>query len=322
MKLPSLKRATRPVSGVSAWVVEGEQQPAATPWRVTAAERRPWWWWVVRGLVVAGVALVVVVVVVQLANPSRTATPAAGRAVSAPVFPEGDARAVASRYVEAFYTWDEADPSARAAALAVDVPDASDSTAGSGWDGKGHQVASQARAVSVLSSSRSVGRVVVVFRLVRWDSGTGQPGTPVWVQASVAVAASPAGSVAVTGLPGLMPVDRPVVVKSADRATDDAVAASSKQYISDFFTAYAGGADVSAASAPGARIRGLAGAVRLVRVDTWQVWGGSGPTRAATAGVTWEAGGAQFSASYDVTLTETTANGASKWLVSQIAGSN
>lgn len=302
---------------MSAWLAQGTDLDQGTPWRDVKAEKRSAWWWTFRGLIVIVVIAVVAVPAIQAMRAQNAAPVVVKTAVP---FPDAEARALSERFVESFYTWDAATPEQRKADLAVDVPMDANMSSGAGWGGKGKQTAIVARATTVDMAGNSSAHVSVVFRLVVFDSG-GTALPAVWAQAVVPVAlAEDDNKIVIAGMPGLVPLDEPVASTAEDRDLDSDVTAATKDYATSFFGALGAGEDVDASAAPGARIRGLAGAVELVRLDEWKVWAGSGNTREASASITWRNATTEFTSEYDLTLTETTGGGSSKWLVAAIHG--
>lgn len=302
---------------LAAWVNQGEESSHSTPWREAKAEKRSPWWWVVRILIVL-IAIAAVAALVRTFVSSQTAAPVVVE-TQAPL-PDAEARALAERFVESFYSWDSAVPQQRKQNLSADMPMNSSATSGLGWDGKGHQIASEARATTVEITDDGLMHVSVVFRLVAFDvDGAALP--PVWSQAVVPISVEDDGTqVAIAGMPGLVPVDEPIESTTKTPEMDNAVTTDTKDYAQSFFSALGAQEDVNAEAAPGNHIRGLAGAVELVRVDSWKVWAGDGHTREAVAVVIWRNSVSEFTAEYSVTLTKITGGGQSKWLVSAIHG--
>ncbi|MBW8764534.1 MAG: conjugal transfer protein [Microbacterium sp.] len=302
---------------LAAWVAQGEESSHGTPWRDAKAEKRSPWWWILRALFVV-VVLVLLGLVVRSVLTSQNAAPVVVE-TEAP-FPDAEARTLSERFVESFYSWDSANPQQRKLNLSADVPMDGSMTSGLGWDGKGHQIASDARATTVATTDDGITHVSVVFRLVTFDvDGAALP--PVWAQAVVPLTAEGKGSqVAIAGMPGLVPLDEPLASTAEDPEMDNDITRETKDYADSFFAALGAQEDVNAEAAPGSHIRGLAGAVELVRVDTWKVWAGDGHTREAVAVVVWRNGTTEFTNEYALTLTQITGGGQSKWLVSAIHG--
>ncbi|MDB4898040.1 MAG: hypothetical protein JWN15_4302 [Firmicutes bacterium] len=90
-----------------------------------------------RGLLWAVVVLAAVTGVRSWIWPRETPAPAPATTKSGPAYPVQDAQAVAARWARAYLSWTETDPQARAQALAMDMPQGTDTALG--WDGKGQQ---------------------------------------------------------------------------------------------------------------------------------------------------------------------------------------
>lgn len=315
------KRQTPPAApenpALAAWVAQGEESGHSTPWREAKAEKRSAWFWIFRALIVI-VVLVLLALLVRTVVSSQTARPVVVE-TTAP-FPDAEARTLSERFVESFYSWDSANPQQRKQDLSADMPMDSNATTGLGWDGKGHQIASDARATTVATTDDGITHVSVVFRLVTFDAeGAAQPAE--WVQAVVPLTIENEGTqVAIAGMPGMVPLDEPLASTAEDPERDDDITSATQDYAESFFAALGAQEDVNAEAAPGSHIRGLSGAVELVRVDSWKVWAGDGHTREAVAVVVWRNSVTEFTNEYAVTLTKITGGGESKWLVSAIHG--
>lgn len=310
--------ASEPVDpALAAWVAQGQDTSQDIPWRDAKAEKRSPWFWLFRVLIVV-VVLVLVGLLVRQVVTTQNAAPVVTETVAP--FPDSEARALSERFVESFYTWDSANIEQRKVNLSADLPMDGSMTSGLGWDGKGKQIASDARATTVATTDDGIAHVSVVFRLVTFDvEGVELP--PIWAQAVVPLAVEGEGTqVAIAGMPGLVPLDEPLASTAEDPDMDNDITRETQDYAESFFGALGAQEDVNAEAAPGSHIRGLAGAVELVRVDSWKVWAGDGHTREAVAVVVWRNSVTEFTNEYAVTLTKITGGGESKWLVSAIHG--
>ncbi|PPF11952.1 hypothetical protein C5C45_13215 [Rathayibacter rathayi] len=307
---------------------ERPREPAETtedPWKPAVASSQPRWWLVIRiavltvlGILAFGGFLTVIRGAGVNDTPAQTVS-------GEPAAAEYAARAVAERYTESYFTWDEKAPEARRSALNLDVEQtgAAATAASSGWDGHGRQSAGAARATDVHwdgTGTSTTGTVTVVFRRVGYEAD-GSPQPAEWWSAIVPITARD-GRISISGAPGLVPVE-PSQIASADPQpdSDSEVQSATQDYAKTFFAAFAAQSDVSAVAAPGSAIRGMAGAMKLEKVESWTVLPGADEdSRIGHARLAWKTGNATYINDYTVKLTRTKAGGNEKWLISSING--
>lgn len=170
-----------------------------------------------------------------------------------------------------------------------------------------------ARQVRPVSSTSCV--VTVVLVVTRYAGA--DKSSPVNQLQALDVPVTVTGGVGtVTALPTWVAVPAPAVPSPTYlTATDSALGTSTKSTGAAFFAAYGRDSDLSAITAPGASIAGLAGAVTLVQVSSWEVAPPQGDTAQARAVVEWSTGTAQLTQTYTLTLTRTTTVSGSRWQV-------
>lgn len=237
----------------------------------------------------------------QLAD--RNAAPPA----APPAFPQVAAAGAAERFAAAYLTWDEGNPDQREEALTQVW--AGDSKLG--WNGAGKQSVTSATAVEVRSTSDNTA-VVTVAVAVTGD----RPG-----QVALAVPVVTAGGAAsVAQAPAMVPVPQPAAPEApgAGQDQDSNLTMATKPLAEQFFAAYAAQEDLGTIAAPGSPLRGMAGAVEFVSLDSWEVSPADGEQAEARASVTWRRAGAQLKQSYVVTLQRTTAGTTSRWQIATI----
>ncbi|MGW6569966.1 conjugal transfer protein [Streptomyces sp. NPDC054975] len=287
-----------------------------------------------RGVLWALVALLVLVGLKSLFLPKKTATappPAPGQ--SAPAYPTDEAQAVAGRFARAYLSWDEKDPTTRAAGLAAVLPDGSDTAMG--WDGKGKQdvLAVEPGAVTPTTQHQARVRVDVLIRPAA-EASTPPPKKPAppaapttpaapavrWVGLEIPVVQT-GGRVIVTGQPGIVgvPATGPKAPDLTTPETDAEFGTQTTQTVERFFTAYAGG-DTESVTAPGATVPPLPEGVTLVGVSSWTADKGTGSDRSGTARVTWQIAGARIEQTYRIQLTRVASADAQRWQVAGVHG--
>lgn len=250
--------------------------------------------------------------------PNHTTVVVAPAAKPAPSYPSAQAQDVASRWARAYLSWDQNNPTARATALSMDMPQGTDTTVG--WDGHGEQsvLAAQPGAVTVLGQGQARVRVDV---LVQASASSGTAAVPShWVGLDVPVV-DVAGQIVVTGEPGIVGMPEPVANAPAPTAveSDAAMTALTQSSVQQFFTLYASG-DTSTVAAPGAVIPALPGGMTFTSLESWAVDQGTGSTRIGTAVVQWGISGAVLEQTYRVSITEVSSASAVRWQVSAVHG--
>lgn len=319
------KPSTPPkTGGASMWVRNAEptEDPAqvrggagAVPWESIPVNRGSRRIWVYRGVLIVLIGLPWLVGVVRMVNPPAAAAPVATQTAAA--FPDTAGAAVAQRFAVSYLSWNAEAPEDRTSALALDVPGLSNDDK-FGWNGKGHQAASNATTVSIDAESPKVATVTVAARVVPYGSGD-KAGTARWSGLAIPVELR-GGRVVVTGQPAAVAVQAPTGSSSTqkNRDEDTALGQRTESYAKSFFTAYGTDADVSAVAAPSARIAGLNGLYRLGELTTWQVFTGTGDTRDAFATVEWKSGSAVVTQNYRITLTQVTSGDTARWQVASL----
>jgi len=305
------------------WLEAGRVEPVPAPdvpWQTGVTERRVRWYWpVLRGLLAAALLVVVLVGARTILVPPEQAVAPAATVPAASLFPTGIADGVAERFATSYLTWDEARPQARTAALKLDMAGLSADNR-LGWDGKGSQTATNPRVLAVDASDETRARITVVVNVSRpeADGTTSQQQTALVVPVAIVNQRA-----VVTATPVTVAVPPPSAAPAIqDPAEDDALGRDTRDYAQSFFTAYGRDSDVSAVSAPDARIAGLGGLYTLKGVKTWLVFSGTADSRQARADVQWAtASGALLEQTYDLTLTRVSAGDTSRWQVAAVTGS-
>ncbi|MGW1976659.1 conjugal transfer protein [Streptomyces sp. NPDC001889] len=227
--------------------------------------------------------------------------------------PEDEARRVAARFARSYMTWNQDQPQAREEELARDLPKGADTKAG--WNGQGVQLVAQTVPGEVVHTRPREARVTVDVR-VSATAGTGKQARTQsqWRGLEVPVAET-GGRVIVTGPPALVGLPEPVdYTPPSAPDTDSALSEATRQSVGDFLTAWAAGSEDQAA-APGAAIAPLGQGMSLGSLESWRVQEGSGDKRTGAATVRWKTAGAQLQQTYEVTVTQVRAGGASRWQV-------
>lgn len=313
---------------------EHEESPAANPWlrgatvgadRGTGPElpwtseriEKPRWYWKVLRVVLIVALVVVVLVGLRTMFFPQSAPIVKTKADPAALFPAAAAVGVADRFATSFLSWDQADPSARAAQLKQDVGGLSDGDK-FGWDGTGRQSAGSAYTVAVDATSATDATVTVAVNVTPYDAESKSlPAS--WQSLAVPIHIQGARPV-VVGQPAIVALPSPKKV-STQRATneDTELGKKTESYAKSFFAAYGSTSDVSAVSAPTAHFAGLNDAVTFRSLTSWTVYSGNGETREARAVVTWKTdGGPTVTSTYAVTLTRVTAGTTVRWQVAAI----
>ncbi|MDT0451411.1 conjugal transfer protein [Streptomyces hesseae] len=270
--------------------------------------------------------------------------PAPTKVDSGPQYPVQEAQAVAARFARSYLTWDEADPQARAGALARDMPRGAETAAG--WNSKGHQevLVVLPSTVSVLGDKRARVRVdLLVSGPAPTDSAPAdkdkdkgdkkdepkkddakkdaKPASATrWMGLEVPVVQA-SGRVVVTGEPGIVgvPNSGPSVPAPAAKSNDMEFSDKTRGVVEEFFSKYAAGESDSVA-APGASIPALPSGMTLGTIRNWTVDEGSGTDRVGTAVVIWNVGGAEIEQTYRVKLTRVSSAQAERWQVAEVHG--
>lgn len=310
--------------GASLWVRNAEPTSNPTParggadsvpWEAIPANRGSRRIWVYRGVLIVLIGLPWLVGVVRMVNPPADAAPVATQ--TAAPFPDTAGAAVAQRFAVSYLSWNEDAPEDRTEALALDVPGLSGDDK-FGWNGKGHQAASNATTVSIDAESPKVATVTVAARVVPYDAKD-NAGNARWSGLAIPVELR-GGRVVVTGQPAAVAVKAPTGSSSTqqNRDEDTALGQRTESYAKSFFAAYATDSDVSAVAAPSARIAGLNGLYTFGELSTWQVFTGTGDNREAFATVEWKTGAAVVTQNYRITLTQVTSGDTARWQVASI----
>ncbi|MEV6421849.1 conjugal transfer protein [Streptomyces sp. NPDC051662] len=234
--------------------------------------------------------------------------------------PVDEAQQVAARFARSYLSWSSQAPQLRARDLAMDLP--KDADPKMGWDGQGLQQVSQTIPGTVTQAEGKRARVRVDARVsYSVKSGGKDVAVSRWLGLEVPVAESD-GRVLVTGQPALvgMPTATSYTIPGAADA-DSAMSSGTRQTVKDFLTAWAAGSEDQAA-APGSRIPPLGGGLQLDSLDSWTVDAGTGEKRTGTATVRWRLAGAQLQQTYRITLTQVSANTATRWQVSEVTSTS
>ncbi|MEV6412203.1 conjugal transfer protein [Kribbella sp. NPDC051718] len=297
-------------------------EPSQTPWATEPESSfSTWARRFFRGLVVAVLLLAAISGVRSWIRPNTSTT--TGGQTTQSGFPADEARAVATRYAVSYLNWDETNPDARPASIALDLADKLDARAG--WNGQGKQTADKAYPGEVKVDPSGITAVVDVRVQVRAFTKSGRtfvPGPYTWQRVSVPVART-ASRVVASGPPTFVADERaalPDNMPGTGQPDDDLTAATEKD-AEAFFSAYAeSDVKVEAVAAPGAAIHSLNGVVKLDDLESWQVYAGDDNERRATAAVTWDgAGDATLKQTYTLTLRRTVAaDGAQRWQVAAV----
>jgi Conjugative transposon protein TcpC len=238
-------------------------------------------------------------------------------------FPGVQAGAVAGRFTESWWTWDDTAPDQHAAAVALDYT----GDAGTGWAGHGKQSAADAAPWSVTVESATRARVTVIAYVTPYTQDqktrayTAGPGK--WRALDVPVQVT-GQRVSVAGTPAEVGLPAPQSGSALNLGdSDDALTNSTKADVTSFFTAYGKSTDVSALVAPGAQITGLGSGLVLNALTSWTVYAGTPSTRTAAAVVRWqEPGGNLSSSAYSLSLTKVSGASGDRWQVLAITGKN
>lgn len=234
-------------------------------------------------------------------------------------YPNQAAEAVAEEFTAAYLTFKEGEEAARAQAMAPyysgGIVDAK-----LGWDGKGHQEASNARAIHIGPIDAERARVTVQADVASFDDkGKPQNTKPVALELSVIVTdrgAAVYGTPAYVGLP-----NPPEAAGTEEINQDSALASDTRADIEAFFGAYAEQTDLSSITAPGSTITGLGGIVSDPSITSWKVEGGQADTRKGWATVEYNANGARLTQFYQVKLVKVSGGESAKWQILEIEGS-
>lgn len=249
-----------------------------------------------------------------------TAAPALPAAV---VFPDSAASGVAERYTRSYLTWDEDDADKRGDELARDgSPQSLGEKAG--WNGRGRQSVSTAAVVGVDVTSAKTARITVAALTTTSvkDGDKWKPQPAQWQTLEVPVAAT-GDRITVTGLPGLVAMPPPATIDPGDEPELDSTSTTASQPDAEtFFEAYANEDDVSALSAPGSKLAGIANAnMKFSALSSWAVYAGDDKTRAARAVVSWELPGETIiTQPYDVRLVAVGDGDSTRWQIAAVKG--
>lgn len=234
-------------------------------------------------------------------------------------YPSQAAEAVAEGFAPAYLTFKEGEDAARAQAMA---PYYSGGLAEAklGWDGKGHQEASNARVIKVTPIDSQRSRVTVQANVTSFNAeGNPESTKPVALELSVIVTDEGA---AVYGTPAYVGIAEPPQVTATEEVNQDsALASETRADIDAFFEAYASQTNISSITAPGSTITGLGGIVSEPTVTSWKVEGGESDTRKGWAVVEYKANGAKLTQFYQVKLVKVSGGSSAKWQILEIEGS-
>lgn len=242
----------------------------------------------------------------------------------AATFPDEAAAGTAEQFVRSYLTWDEADPEARAGAMAPWY-DGGVVSSDLGWDRKGKQTADEASAVRVDHIDAETARVTVTANVTPAKTGKAKEApAPRRVSVEVKVRATEDGA-AVYGVPGIVgnPIPIPGPEAEDQGIADTALSQSTKGMAAQFFTAYGKETDVSSLTAPGASIRGLGGLLTEPQVQTWTVREGAADRRTALAAIDWTTpAGGRSSTTYEVELVRVSGGDAARWQIANVKGTH
>ena len=262
----------------------------------------------------------------------------AAAAPAAETFDKQGASAAATRYATDYLSFSPASSAAGAAAVSADAAPASDAGGSRWWKGSGYLRADTALpgAVRVVDSTHALVTVSVRVHVamppkkapaqgpavpapVGPAGSAGDPGTvPAgwsdlgarWLVLTVPVVVNNSGAAVVTGGGAVFTAEAPQLVAAPDGAQDDTTLGRDTQATATtLFSSYAR-SDVGYVTAPGATIRGLAGAVTLVGLPDWSTSvpkPAAGSTAAATSAtgsgtVTWQLAGTDLQISQPYAL--------------------
>lgn len=299
-----------------------ERRESVAPWQLGEAPPPPARWQ--RTLRVGAMVVLVLFALIGIRSVVRDSTSEPAPAPELPAaatFPEAAAAGAALRFVPVWATWSAETPEVRQEALAP----LWNGDQGAGWNGRGHQEAGGATVVQVAISGQSTARVTVALNVTTWEpdpeAATGRKNQVTQLQSfAVPVQVTPDGRASVTGLP--MPVAAPpkgTVTTSPLDSQDSALSEDTRSYAVAFWTAYARDADLTAITAPGSTVAGLAGSATFKQLTAWQV--AATETDRTTAQATVELGradGAITTHTYRVTLTKTSGGQSARWQVATL----
>lgn len=322
-KAKAKRKPTAAAAPASAWVTAGEEverahEAEALPWQTDRTSGRAWYWRLLRGVLVLAAVIVMMVGVRTMFFPAPVEKPAVV-VDEAAKFPTTDAAGVAERFASAYLTWDQDNPEARSAVLALDVPKLSKSER-FGWDGTGWQTATNAHTITVVADDDTHATATVVVQITtKIDDETSKTQ---WTALAVPVAVSE-GRVIVTGPPAAVAVPKAeplaATATAAPPMDDTQTARDTKSYAETFFTAYGRDDDVSSLTAPGAGVAGLGGLYELHTLKSWNVYEGTGNSRTARAVIQWkDAAGSVIEQTYLLTLTKVSGGASTRWQVASI----
>lgn len=320
---PRSRRRSAPVTDAgSLWEAAGQEvsrqrESDATPWHTERETGPRWYWTALRIALIVVLAVFVVAGVRAVFLPDDTDV-AAVDIDPRTLFPDAEGAATAERFTESYLTWDEDNPGARAAAIALDVTTL-DSDGRLGWDGSGKQTASDARVMSMEISDENTATATVSAQITTTVGDDETSTAVVALDVPLIVAGD---RVIVTGQPAFVAVPQPVSadVEANATPTDSAVTSETSEYADTFFTAYGRDDDVTAMTAPDSSISGLGGTMQLEEIVEWTVYDGSDETRDARAVVAWLGPGDTIvRQTYTLTLTQVSGGSSSRWQISQIS---
>ena len=335
-----------------------EQQTAANPWLDATADNEPesqeavpprraqrggggvfWleheesnkdtlWRYVLRG----GVAVILVLLLItglrvwivdgMLGGKDDNASAAPDLPAEA-VFPESAAAGVAERYTRSYLTWDEDSEDDRGEELARDcAPQSLGERAG--WNGRGKQTVSTVATVGVdvIDTKRARITVAALATPEVKKGKSWKPQDAIWQTLEVPVQ-NTGQRITVTGLPGLVAMPPPEPIDPADEPDVDSKATTASQPDAEaFFEAYANEDDVSALSAPGANLPGIANEnMTFDALSSWSVYAGGDKARKAHAQVVWTLpGDTTITQPYDVRLVAVGDGYSTRWQIAAVKG--
>lgn len=239
------------------------------------------------------------------------------------VFPESAAAGVAERYTRSYLTWDEDNEDDRGTELARDgAPQSLGERAG--WNGRGKQTVSTVATVGVdVIDTKSARITVAALTTPQVKKGDDwKPQAAHWQTLEIPVQ-NTGKRITVTGLPGLVAMPPPATIDPADEPDLDSKATTASQPDAEaFFEAYADEDDVSALSAPGADLPGIANEdMTFDALSSWSVYAGDDKTRTAHAEVVWTLPGeTTITQPYDVRLVAVGDGDSTRWQIAAVKG--
>lgn len=322
LNLPDPPESTAPSEVEEAHAATSD--PASTsaraqlaPWQLGETPPPPGRWQrFVRVVATIGVLLFAFLGVRGVVLSSQDPEPATVQLPVTATFPEAAAAGAALRFAPAWATWDAEHPEARREAL---MPLwAGDYTVG--WNGKGHQQATNPTVAQVRVIDATTAAVTVVMRMTSWnvDAAGARVDEKTSMQAvELTVRVTSDGNAAVIALPVYVATPAKGTAEPVSLPNQDSpLTESTRGYATAFWTAYARDSDLSAITAPGSTITGLGGAATFHQLSSWQVAASDGDTTRAQATVELaHPDGAVTTHVYQLTLQRTATGANARWQV-------